>query len=323
MEPPARAFWLVEPGRGEIRDEPLPPPAAGDCVVRTLFTGISRGTEALVFHGRVPECERERMRAPFQAGDFPAPVKYGYANVGIVERGPDALNGRRVFVLYPHQTRYVVSADAVHVIPDDVPAERAVLAANLETAINGMWDARPHIGDRIAVVGAGAVGCLAAWLASGIRGCRVELVDVDPGRERIARAFGIGFSAPTSAAEADVVVHASGSGEGLATALRIAAFEATIVDMSWYGDQRVPLPLGESFHSQRLTLKSSQVGTVAAAQRARWTHRRRLQLALSLLRDPALDVLITSESRFEELPETMRRLSIDAAGTVCHRVRYL
>ncbi|HEX5631580.1 MAG TPA: zinc-binding alcohol dehydrogenase, partial [Gemmatimonadales bacterium] len=310
MPDDARAFWVAAPGRGEIRTEPVGPPAAGDVLVRTLFSGVSRGTESLVFRGRVPPSEFERMRAPFQAGRFPAPVKYGYASVGEVEEGPPDLKGRTVFTLYPHQTRYVVPATAVHVVPVGTPPSRAVLAANLETAINGVWDARPLIGDRVSVVGAGAVGCMTAWLLSRIPGCEVELVDRNPARAGVARARGVRFAVPERATgEADVVIHASGAPEGLALALQVAAFEATVVEMSWYGDQDVPLGLGRAFHARRLTITSSQVGNVAASQRARWDTRRRMQLALRMLESAALDVLITSESTFEELPEVMVYLS--------------
>lgn len=262
------------------------------------------------------------MRAPFQAGDFPAPVKYGYASVGTVEAGPRNLLDRHVFVLYPHQTRYVVPAQAVHLLPDGVAPARAVLAANLETAINAMWDARAGVGDRIAVIGAGTVGCLVAWLAGRIPGTRVELIDLNPSRAAVAAALGVRFAAIESVSpEADLVVHASGSPEGLQLACRVAGFEATIVELSWYGSQTVPLALGESFHSRRLTIRSSQVGHVAPSQRARWDARRRLQLALALLADPALDVLITGESEFEALPRVME--TVAAAGDVlCHRVRY-
>ena len=235
----------------------LPAPSADEVVVRALYSGISRGTEALVFQGRVPASEYQRMRAPFQTGEFPAPVKYGYASVGRIEQGPRELQGRTVFVLYPHQTRYVVPAQSVYVVPEEVPAPRAVLAANLETAINAVWDGRPQIGDRIAVIGAGTVGCLAAWLAARIVGCEVDLVDVNPRRAAIARELGVRFAAPDVVLEgADLVIHASGSPEGLALALRVAAFEATIVELSWYGNQAVSLPLGEAFHVRRLTLKS-------------------------------------------------------------------
>ena len=319
----ARAFWVVAPGRGEVYDEPLTTPSADDVVVRALYSGISRGTEALVFQGSVPPSEYLRMRAPFQAGDFPAPVKYGYASVGQIESGPRDLLDRKVFVLHPHQTRYVVPAQSVHVLPDDVPPARAVLTANLETAINALWDARPHVGDRVVVIGAGTVGCLVAWLAGRMPGCDVELVDLNPRREAIAHAFGVRFARPDTAWEgADVVIHASGSPAGLELALRVAGVEATVVEMSWSGDWAVPLPLGEAFHARRLTLKSSQVASVALSQRARWDMRRRMQLALTMLTDAALDGLITGESEFEALPETMARLAATPGNTLCHRIRY-
>ena len=319
----ARAFWVAEPGRGEIRSEPLAAVAADEVRVRALYSGISRGTEALVFRGRVPPSEFERMRAPFQDGRFPAPVKYGYASVGVIERGPGGVEGRHVFALFPHQTRYVVPAHSVALLPENVPPPRAVLAANLETAINGVWDARPHVGDRITVVGGGAVGCLAAWVAGRIGGCDVELVDVNPQRASIARALGVRFAEPGGASDGrDVVIHASGSASGLALALSIAAFEADIVEMSWYGEGAVPIALGEGFHARRLTLKSSQVGSVAPAQRARWTHTRRMELALSMLVEPALDTLITGESDFDALPDVMAQLATGPGNTLCHRIRY-
>jgi 2-desacetyl-2-hydroxyethyl bacteriochlorophyllide A dehydrogenase len=323
MTEEARAFWVVAPGRGEIRRELLLPPTDADVVVQTLFSGISRGTEALVFGGHVPQSEWTRMRAPFQEGEFPGPVKYGYANVGRVECGPAEIKGRPVFVLYPHQTRYVVPASAVHVLPADVPPARAILAANLETALNGVWDANPKTGDRVVVIGAGTVGCLVAWITSRIQGCKVQLVDVNLRRERVAQALGVSFAQPDDTMrDVDIVIHASGSPEGLQHALEVAGFEATIVEMSWFGDRQVPLPLGGSFHSRRLSIKSSQVGQVAASQRARWDTRRRMAHALSLLADPALDVLITGESTFDDLPEVMAQLAQAPGDTLCHRINY-
>jgi len=323
MTTDARAFWVAEPGRGEIRTEELRAPGEGEVVVRALYSGISRGTEALVFNGRVPQSEWARMRAPFQVGEFPAPVKYGYSVTGVVEHGPAELMGRHVFVLHPHQTRFVVPAAAVHVLPDAVPPSRAVLAANLETALNGIWDARPHVGDRIAVIGAGTVGLLTAWLASRLPECAVQLVDINPRRETVARALGVLFATPeTAAGDADVVIHASGSPSGLELALNLAALEATIIEMSWFGDQPVSLPLGGAFHSKRLTIASSQVGRIAPAQRARWDYGRRMQLALGMLRDPALDAVITGESPFEALPEVMAGLARTPGDALCHRLRY-
>lgn len=317
------AFWIAAPGRGELRRETIPPPTAQEASVRTLYSGVSRGTESLVFGGYVPETEYQRMRAPFQTGQFPAPVKYGYTSVGQVMAGPAALAGKTVFCLYPHQQYYVVPGDALYVLPEAVPAGRAILAANLEAALNGLWDSGAAPGDRITVIGAGSVGCLTAWLAARMPGCEVELVDHNSHRRAIAQALGVNFAQPGSATpEADVVLHASGSAEGLSLALRLAAFEATVVELSWYGDRAVTLSLGEAFHARRLTLKSSQVGTISGLRRARWSLRRRMELALSLLTEPALDILINSEGRFEELPQTMARLAHSPGDVIMHRVSY-
>ena len=320
----ARACWLVEPGCAELRVETLLEPTAEQVRVRTLHSGISRGSETLVYRGEVPVSEYGRMRAPFQSGDFPGPVKYGYSSVGVVEAGPAALRGRAVFCLFPHQSHYVVPADAVHLLPDGVPPARAVLAANLETAINVLWDAAPLLGDRISVVGGGAVGLLIAWLAGRLPGCAVQVVDTQVARRDVAQRLGVDFAVPEAArGEADLVVHASGRSEGLATALRLAAFEATVVELSWYGQRDVSVALGGAFHSRRLTLKSSQVSQVAVAQRSRWSHRRRIELALSLLTERTLDALITDAAPFEALPAVLARLAASGSDTtLCHRIDY-
>ncbi len=323
----ARAFWVTGPGQGELRAEALPAPEAGSVRVRTLYSAISRGTEALVFHGRVPASQYAAMRAPFQAGEFPAPVKYGYISVGEIEDGPEA--GTRVFCLYPHQDRYQVPRTEVSAISPDVPPERAVLAANLETAINAVWDAGTGPGDRVAVIGAGAVGLLAAWLIRAIPGTRVTVIDPNARRGPVASALGLTLCHPEAAAaepslrDVDGVVHASGRPEGLQLGLALAGVEARVVELSWYGDRKVEVPLGEGFHARRLTLRSSQVGRVPPERAARWDGRRRLALALSLLRDPALDILISGEDRFEDLPAAMARVTgPEADATLCHRIRY-
>jgi threonine dehydrogenase-like Zn-dependent dehydrogenase len=262
------------------------------------------------------------MRAPFQEGDFPGPVKYGYLNVGVVEEGPAALLGRTVFCLYPHQTRYVVPASAVTPVPESVPAGRAVLAGTVETAVNALWDAAPLVGDRIAVVGGGMVGCSVAALLARFPGVRVQLVDADPARAKIAEALGVGFALPSDAlGDCDLVVHASATEQGLTRALELLTPEGTVLELSWYGDRKVSLPLGEAFHSRRLVIRSSQVGTVSPA-RANRSYGDRLALALDLLTDPALDALVTGESDFEELPQLLPRLASGEIPALCHRVRY-
>ena len=275
MSMDAHAFWVVAPGRGEIRQETPPPPSASDVVVRTLYSGISRGTESLVFHGRVPPSEYQRMRAPFQQGDFPGPVKYGYANVGRVEQGPQALLGRTVFSLYPHQTRFVVPAEAVHVVPDGVPARRAVLAANMETALNGVWDARvvPGAAGRGRRRRHGRLpGRVARRARSRLRRragghqprrvprWRARSASASPSR---ARRLAKPTSSSTPAAPARAWPRRSA----------LAGLESTVVDLSWYGDQTVALPLGGAFHSRRLTIESSQVGQVARRSARALDHR--------------------------------------------------
>jgi threonine dehydrogenase-like Zn-dependent dehydrogenase len=320
MELQARAFWLAAPGAGEIRTVSLQNCGPGEVLVQTLFSGVSRGTETLVFRGGVPQSQHDVMRAPFQDGEFGGPVKYGYLNVGVVRAGPPELEGRTVFCLYPHQTHYVVPATAVTPVPDDVPPERAILAGTLETAVNALWDARPLVGDRVAVVGAGMVGCCAAGVLAQFPGIRLQLVDVDPAREPVAQALGVEFARPEDAAgECDLVVHASATEAGLARSLELLRREGQVIELSWYGDRTVRVPLGEAFHSRRLVIRSSQVGTVARPNRS---FADRMALALRLLADPRYDALITGESPFDELPDVLARLASGELASLCHRIVY-
>ncbi|NDU71957.1 dehydrogenase [Actinomadura sp. DSM 109109] len=323
MERDASAFWIRSPGEGEIRDVVLPEPGPGEVLVRTVYSGVSRGTEAIVFRGGVPPNQHAIMRAPFQDGAFPGPVKYGYLNVGVVEHGPADLAGRTVFCLYPHQTRYVVPASAVTPVPDGVPPERAILAGTVETAVNALWDAAPLVGDRIAVVGAGMVGCAVAGVLAGFPGCRVQLVDTEPSRAAVARALGVGFAHPDQAeGGCDLVVHASATEAGLARSLELLAPEGEVIELSWYGDRQVRVPLGEFFHSRRLTVRGSQVGAVPPSRRSRRGFADRIALALRLLAAPAFGELITGESPFGELPRLMPRLAGGELPALCHRIVY-
>ncbi|PRY33275.1 zinc-dependent alcohol dehydrogenase [Pseudosporangium ferrugineum] len=319
----ARAFWVTAPGAGEIRPVVLPEPGPDEVLVRTLHSGISRGTETLVFRGGVPQSQHAAMRAPFQEGDFPAPVKYGYLNAGVVEQGPEHLLGRIVFCLYPHQTHYVVPAAAVTVVPPSVPASRAVLAGTVETALNALWDAAPLVGDRIAVVGAGMVGASVAAVLSRFPAAKVQLVDADPAREEVAGALGVDFALPADATgDCDLVVHASATSAGLTRSLELLADEGTVIELSWYGDREVSVPLGEFFHSRRLTVRSSQVGGIAPARRGRRSYADRLAVALDLLADPVFDTLLTGGSDFAELPAVLPRLASGELPAMCHLITY-
>jgi threonine dehydrogenase-like Zn-dependent dehydrogenase len=319
----AHAFWLRAPGCGEIRSVTLRDPRQDEVMVRTLWSGVSRGSETLVFRGGVPRSQYAAMRAPYQDGDFPGPVKYGYLNVGVVKQGPSELRGRTVFCLYPHQTAYVVPASAVAVVPDGVPPARAVLAGTVETAVNALWDAGPLLGDRVTVIGAGMVGCSVARLLSRFPAIEVELVDVDASRADVAAALGVEFALQADAAGGrDLVVHASATSAGLQGSLELLAPEGTVIDLSWYGDSEVRLSLGGAFHARRLGIRASQVSTVSPARSPRRTTRDRLALALELLRDPAFDALLTGQSPFNELPDVMARLAAGSLSALCHTITY-
>ncbi len=324
----ARALWYVKPGIAELLPEQLAAPKPDEARVRTLFSGISRGTERLVFGGKVGASEWERMRAPMQGGTFPFPVKYGYCAVGVVDIGPSELQGRTVFCLHPHQDVFNAPISMLVPIPDSVPARRATLAANAETALNALWDAGAGPADRIVIVGAGIVGLMAASIAAQLPGAEVTVVDVDPTRRPVVEALGARFQAAVNSAgstatgDADIVVHTSVSQAGLNTAIGLAGFEGTIVELSWYGDKPVSIDLGGPFHSKRLKLISSQVGHISPGRRPRWSYRRRMEAALRLLENPALDALVADEIAFDEAPTVIPCVLGPGAQGLAPVIRY-
>ncbi|MEE2570446.1 zinc-binding alcohol dehydrogenase [Pseudarthrobacter sp. J64] len=319
----ATAYWTVSPEKGELRAEELPPPKKDEAVVRALYSGISKGTEMVVHRGAVPDRVAERMCAPRQEGDFPGPVKFGYLSVGVVEEGPKDWVGQRVFCLNPHQDRYVVPVDQLTRIPDGVPSRRAVLTGTVETAVNALWEAGPRLGDRIAVVGAGLVGGMVATLLRTFPLARLQLVDLNKERQQFAKQLDVDFATPDHAeADCDIVFHCSASQEGLARSLQLVGDEGEVIEMSWYADRNVTLPLGEDFHARRLSITASQVGVVAKARRHRRTTSDRLDLAVSLLEDPVFDAFLTGSSPFGELPETVQKLADGSLQALCHVIEY-
>lgn len=317
---PTRAIWYCGAGVIEIRDDVLKALHSDDVLVETHYSGVSRGTERLVFSGNVPESELDRMRAPFQEGTFPYPVKYGYCASGKVIDGRPDLIGQHVFALHPHQERFVIPADMAVPIPPSVPLKRATLAANMETALNALWDSGAGPGDTVVVVGGGVVGLLVTYLCARLPGTSVTLIDPEPRRADVASSLGARYAPDLAAVDigehrADIAFHTSATAEGLATAMASVGFEGTVVEMSWFGTSTTPVALGGAFHSQRIGLVSAQVGHVAASRRSRWSHRRRLEKALDLLADPALDVLVGEDIAFEAAPiELAKALALPAHG---------
>lgn len=319
----ATAYWTTAKEHGELRTEDLPAPGPGEALVRTLYSGISKGTEMVVHAGAVPPRVAQEMRAPHQEGEFPGPVKFGYLSVGVVEEGPEGWPGQRVFCLNPHQDRYVAAVSSLTRIPDDVPSSRAVLTGTVETAVNALWEAGPRLGDRVAVVGAGLVGGMVATLLRTFPLERLQLVDLDPGRKKLAGILGVDFAHPDDAlADCDIVFHCSASQEGLERSLQLAGDEADVIEMSWYANRGVTLPLGEDFHARRLSIRASQVGVVARARRHRRTNAGRLNLAVCLLKDPVFDVFLTGTSPFAELPGVVQDLADGNLDALCHVIEY-
>ncbi|TAP43673.1 zinc-binding alcohol dehydrogenase [Arthrobacter sp. S39] len=321
--PQATAYWTTGPEHGELRAEDLPAPGPGEALIRTLYSGISKGTEIVVHKGSVPLRVAREMRAPHQEGSFPSPVKFGYLSVGVVEQGPEDWIGQKVFCLNPHQDRYVTPTDQLTRIPDGVPARRAVLTGTVETAVNALWEAGPRLGDRIAVVGSGLVGGMVATLLRSFPLARLELVDLDPARRKLADTLGIDFAHPDDAKpDCDIVFHCSASQHGLERSLQLTGDEGVVIEMSWYANREVTLPLGEDFHARRLSIRSSQVGVVARARRHRRTNADRLDLAVSLLKDPVFDVFLTGVSPFIQLPEVVQHLADGTLEALCHVIEY-
>lgn len=319
----ATAYWTTAKEHGELRTEEVPAPGPGEALVRALYSGISKGTEMVVHAGAVPPRVAEEMRAPHQEGNFPGPVKFGYLSVGVVEEGPGEWKGQRVFCLNPHQDLYVVPVTSLTRIPDDVPSRRAVLTGTVETAVNALWEAGPRLGDRIAVVGAGLVGSMVATLLRTFPLQRLQLVDLDPGRKQLADTLGVDFAHPDEAlADCDIVFHCSASQEGLERSLQLVGDEGEVIEMSWYANREVTVPLGEDFHARRLSIRASQVGMVARARRHRRTNAERLDLAVSLLKDAVFDAFLTGSSRFENLPSVVQSLADGSLEALCHVVEY-
>lgn len=324
-QPPihATAYWTTAKQHGELRPEEVPAPGPGEVLVRALYSGISRGTEMVVHAGAVPPRVAEQMRAPHQEGTFPGPVKFGYLSVGVVEEGPEEWKGARVFCLNPHQDLYVVPLESLTRIPDDVPSRRAVLTGTVETAVNALWEAGPRLGDRVAVVGAGLVGGMVATLLRTFPLQRLQLVDLDPSRKQLADALGVDFAHPDAAlADCDIVFHCSASEEGLERSLQLVGDDGDVIEMSWYANRAVTVPLGEDFHARRLSIRASQVGMVARSRRHRRTNADRLNLAVSLLKDPVFDAFLTGSSRFEDLPDVVQSLADGTLEALCHVVEY-
>ena len=310
----ARALWFETAGRARIRDETLAAPPDGWRRITAVASGVSPGTERLVATGGVPASVYDTMRCPYMEGSFDFPLKYGYSLVGRLD------DGRLAHVLHPHQTLCNVRAADIRIVPDDVPAERATLAANLETAVNALWDAELSLGERTLVIGFGTVGSLIARLLLRTN-APFDVLDVDPAKRKLAR--DLGFNAVDAVGgEYDVAIGASGNADEVQTALDAVGSEGRVIEVSWLGSQEARLDLGGAFHSGRKRIIGSQVSQIPPRLRGRWDFARRTELVFALLRDPAFDAHLTSAVPFEELPRFYEELCAGRAGGLSVVVRY-
>ncbi|MEM1265092.1 MAG: zinc-binding alcohol dehydrogenase [Pseudomonadota bacterium] len=317
----ADTLWSTAQGVMEIREEEVTRSETG-VLLRTLYSGVSRGTEATVLAGRVPPDLADAMRVPHQGGAFPFPVKYGYSLVGEVSDGPPDMRGKMAFALHPHQTQAALDRAAVHLLPDTLPPRRAVLTANTETALTVAWDAGAGPGDRVLVIGAGVVGLLVARVLRDLPGAEVTLLDQNLARSGVAARLGLALT-DIAPSDVDIAINASGSAAGLQRAIDAAGQEATVVEASWHGAGTQPLALGGAFHPRRLTLRSSQVGRIPPGRAPRWTHARRLATALNVLAEwPEVDALLGPEIAFPDAPRILPPLLAPGADALCPILTY-
>lgn len=322
----SKSLWFKNQFHAVMETEMLPvlPPnkKKNSCLIKTLFTAISPGTEYLVYSGGVPKKLYVEMRCPYMGGDFSFPIKYGYSLVGQVLDGPTSLKGKLIHTLHPHQDYARISAEDVYVIPDGISPQRATLASNMETALNAIWDSGVNIGDKVLIVGFGIIGSLIARILSFIPQVEVDVLDVQPAKITLIEQLGFSIYKEEKEKKYDLAFHTSGSGPGLQTSINNVGLEGKIIETSWYGDKEVNLCLGETFHSQRKLIISSQVSHLPACKSARWDYKRRKEVVFQLLLHPEFDAHITHTIAFHNLPKLFQSLKKNRCQELSYLVYY-
>ncbi len=290
------------------------------CLIKSLYSLVSTGTERLVAQGKVPGNLQEAMKVPYMEGSFGFPLTYGYSLVGEIIEGPEHLISKNVHIMHPHQS--MLYADEAHValIPEDIPSKRAVLISNLETAINAVWDSEVTLGENVFVAGFGTIGSLLCQVLRKFPA--IDLHVLEPNQARCEKARSWGFNAVQAITlpepPFDVAFNTSCHENGLQVCIDSVGYEGKVVELSWYGTQSVNINLGKSFHHFRKQIISSQVSQIPGHKLSRWDYRRRKALAFDLLKDPFFDELLTDEISFEDAPvffQNLRNGTIDSVGT--------
>lgn len=301
------ALWHTSPEKSEIKQAASFEISGEICEIQSLYSLVSTGTERLVATGKIPTGLYNSMQVPYMEGDFSLPVKYGYSLVGEVVKGP--LLGKTVHLLHPHQDYCKVAAADVFPIPDEVPAVRATLASNLETAVNAVWDSGVSVGDRVAVVGFGIIGSLVARLLAQLPAVSLTILEKDPDRIKMAKSMGFEVSPNENlSTPLDIAFHCSSTAAGLQTCIDTVGLEGKVIELSWYGDKSVELNLGGTFHPQRKVIISSQVSQIPASHQHRWDFRRRKEAVFELLKNPDFDLHTPKTTPFTNLPEVFSEI---------------
>ena len=313
----ARALFHTAPRSVEIKTVPTPRPAAGEVIVSTQFSGISSGTESLVYRGEVSEDTALDDTIGALGGAFRYPFAYGYACVGKA-----ADSGQAVFAFHPHQDIFAARTSDLIPLPAVDPAP-ATLFPLVETALQVTLDAGTGYRDRVIVLGAGVLGLLTALLLQR-SGQRPLLAEPQAWRRGLAASLGVPAAAPEELGKQEVslVIDASGSPDAPASALGMLAHEGTLLVASWFGAKPVVLPLGGAFHRRRLTIRSTQVSTVPARLGATWTRPRRRLEAAELMPELPLSELCTHVFPFTKAADAFRAVDEGTPGLMHAVLRY-
>jgi len=302
-----QALWHINPVSSDIlRSEPEI--QKNQCLLQSKYSLISVGTERTVSMGKVPVDLHDSMAVPYMKGAFSFPVKYGYSLVGKVLKGPSEWMGRNVHLMHPHQDYCYSNLSDLFILPPTIPLKRATLISNMETAVNAIWDSQVSIGDRVVVVGFGLIGSLVALIVRQIPGVEVQVVEIDKSRQQVARSLGFGVSDSCKKNHFDMAFHASGSATGLQNAIDAVGLEGPIIELSWYGNRKVDISLGTTFHSLRKQLISSQVSFIPSTKQSGWDFKRRKKTVLNLLHNPVFDHLLDTEVPFKESPSVFEKI---------------
>ena len=317
----SQSLWLIKKNKPKILSKDIYYKKNNKTVlVKTLYSGISKGTENLVARGKIHKSQFKIMRCPFQDGNFSFPIKYGYINIGEIIDGPISLTGKKIFTLFPHQTVFEISTKNINLIKNK-NAKKYLLTANMETAVNIFWDSQAKKNDRILIVGLGSVGLLTAYFFK-LKGYKnLYVSDVNLSKKSIAKKLNLNFIHYNKINNLDCIINTTSNYDVLNNSFTKLNLDGKIIEASWYGEKVGKLNLGNEFHSKRLRIISSQVSNIPLHMQKKHNYRSRLKIAINALNDDKLLLLINSVSKFENLEKNYISILKDK-NIIIHAIKY-